>query len=279
MSHFLFCFDYHLKYIKKNDILYIQTWNSQAITLRIPLCRAEKRKQMKDIGRTLATYRKNNHLSQIDIANKLQPYGINVKNAAVSSWEKNNSTPTAAQLLSLCEILGISDIYTEFIGENPHDPFKDLNEEGVKKALEYIELLKKSGDYSKHVAEIIPIRSRIMRIALMPTSAGTGNFLGDENFEEREIYGDVPKCADFGVYLDGDSMEPRFHDEELIWIEKTECLENGDLGLFFLDGMTYFKKFSRNKIGTYLVSLNAKYKPIQVKEDSTFKIFGKLALD
>lgn len=234
---------------------------------------------MKDIGKTLATHRKNNNLSQIDVAAKLQPYGICVKNAAVSSWEKNTSTPTAVQLLALCEIMGISDIYTEFIGENPHDPFKDLNEEGVRKALDYIDLLKKSGDYGKPMAEIIPIRPRIMKIALMPTSAGTGNFLDDENFEEREVFDGVPKCADFGVYLDGDSMEPRFQNDELIWIEKRDYLEDGDLGLFFLDGMTYFKKFSRKKAGTFLVSLNAKYKPIQVMENSVFKIFGKLALD
>ena len=239
----------------------------------------EKRNQMKDIGKTLATHRKKNHLSQINISEKLQSYGIHVKNAAVSAWEKNASTPTATQLLALCEIFGISDIYTEFIGENPHDPFRTLNEEGIQKAMDYIDLLKKSGDYVRPATEIIPFHPRIMKIALMPTSAGTSNFLDDENFEEREIYEHVPKHADFGVYLDGDSMEPRFQNEELIWIEKTDYLEDGDLGLFYLDGMTFFKKFSREKIGTFLVSLNAKYKPIQVKENSVFKIFGKLALD
>lgn len=234
---------------------------------------------MNNIGQTIAKHRKRNHLSQLDLAKKLSSYDIHVKNAAVSAWELNNSTPTAMQLLALCELLGISDIYTEFIGENPLDPFKDLNETGVKKALEYIDLLKKSGDYNKEVTEIIPLKPHIMPVALMPTSAGTGNFLEDENFEEREIYDDVPKNADFGVYINGDSMEPRFQNEQLIWIEKTDYLENGDLGLFFLDGMTYFKKFTVNKLGTYLVSLNAKYKPIEVTENSTFKIFGKLAVD
>ena len=70
---------------------------------------AEKRSQMKNIGDVLAKHRKNKHLSQIDIAARLQAYGIHVKNAAVSSWEKNTNTPTAAQLLALCEILEISD--------------------------------------------------------------------------------------------------------------------------------------------------------------------------
>ena len=56
-------------------------------------------------------------------------------------------------------------------------------------------------------------------------------------------------------------------------------LENGDIGLFFLDGLTYIKKYIVNNLGTFLVSLNAKYKPIEVGEFSTFKIFGKLAVD
>ena len=233
----------------------------------------------KNIGEVIAEHRKQMKMSQIDLAEQLAKHGIAITNAGISAWEKGNTTPGGEALLAVCEILHINDIYTEFIGENPLDPFKDLNETGVKKALEYIDLLKKSGDYNKEVTEIIPLKPRIMPVALMPTSAGTGNFLEDENFEEREIYDDVPKNADFGVYINGDSMEPRFQNEQLIWIEKTDYLKNGDLGLFFLDGMTYFKKFTVNKLGTFLVSLNAKYKPIAVTENSTFKIFGKLAVD
>lgn len=118
-----------------------------------------------------------------------------------------------------------------------------------------------------------------MKIALVPASAGDGNFLDDENFETVEIRKPVPKKADFGVYLDGNSMEPQFHDEELVWIEQTECLNPGDIGLFFLDGMTFFKKYVVNKTGTFLVSLNPEYAPKPVSEYSTFKIFGKLAVD
>lgn len=234
---------------------------------------------MKNIGEVISLHRKKRKMSQIDIASALGKYGINVKNAAVSAWEKRNSVPSADTLLALCEILGINDIYTEFIGENPNNPFKDLNDEGVKKALEYVELLKKSGEYQKETAEIIDFQPRVMKVALLPASAGTGNFIDDENFDEVEIYDHVPSKATFGVYLDGDSMEPRFKNKELVWIEQTECLESGDIGLFFLDGMTYFKKYLQKETGTFLVSLNANYNPIQITEYSSFKIFGKLAID
>ena len=240
---------------------------------------SKERQTMKNIGEVIALHRKNKKISQIELSEELEKYDIHIKNAAISAWEKRNSIPSADTLLALCEIFGINDIYTEFIGENPNDPFKDLNEEGVQKALDYIEMLKKTGDYEKKSADILEFKPRIMKVALLPASAGTGNFIEDENFDEVEIYDYVPKKASFGVYLDGDSMEPEFKDEQLVWIEQTECLESGDIGLFFLDGNTYFKKFIQKASGTFLLSLNAKYKPIPIGEYSSFKIFGKLAID
>ncbi|MCR5684175.1 MAG: XRE family transcriptional regulator [Lachnospiraceae bacterium] len=231
---------------------------------------------MKNIGKVIYQHRKNRKLSQIELSEKLAERHILISNAAISAWEKGNSMPSAAALLAVCEILGISDIYTEFIGTNPSDPFRNLNEEGSKKALDYIDLLEKSGEYHKQKADLIDIRPRLMKVSMIRASAGTGNFLAEENFEEMEITDPVPDKADFGVYIDGDSMEPRFHDEQLVWIERTEALEPGDIGLFYLDGCTYIKKYAVNSTGTFLVSLNAKYAPKEVGEFSSFRIFGRV---
>ena len=82
----------------------------------------------KKIGGILALHRKEKKLSQIDLAEKLQNYGINVSNAAVSTWEKDISAPNAHQFLALCKILEITDIYNEFIGFNPDDVMARLND-------------------------------------------------------------------------------------------------------------------------------------------------------
>ncbi|MBP5249788.1 MAG: LexA family transcriptional regulator [Lachnospiraceae bacterium] len=233
---------------------------------------------MKQIGEVIALRRKDRKLSQKEIAGLLEGRGIVISNAGISAWEKGSSKMTAEALLALCEILQINDIYTEFIGENPADPFRNLNEEGKLKALDYIGLLEKSREYEAVPSAVTDITPRIMRIAIPRASAGTGNFLDDENFDEAEIYDPVPAKADFGVYVDGDSMEPRLKDGELVWIEQTESLEPGDIGLFFLDGRTYIKKYVVNRNGTFLVSLNANYRPIEVGEFSSFRIFGRLTV-
>ena len=82
--------------------------------------------------------------------------------------------------------------------------------------------------------------------------------------------------ADFGVRVCGDSMEPLYLDGQIIWIHKQETLEEGEIGVFFLDGDAYVKKYHQSDSGIQLISLNKKYAPIQVTSGSTLKTFGKV---
>lgn len=229
---------------------------------------------MNDLGKTIAKHRKEHKIKQSELALKLEYYDIFVKPNTVSAWESGLSIPNSKQLLAICEILSIYDIYTEFISPNPINPFRNLNETGVAKVMDYIHLLEKSGEYK--TADIIPIHIlRERKVFYTTVSAGTGSFLDGEDYE---VYTspDIPEEASFGVYVSGDSMEPRYHNEELIWIEQTEQLEDGEIGIFYLDGNAYVKKFQNNGNGTYLVSLNKKYDPIPVTENNSFKIFGRV---
>lgn len=229
---------------------------------------------MNDLGKTIAKHRKEHKIKQSELALKLEYYNIFVKPNTVSAWESGLSVPNSKQLLAICEILNIYDIYTEFVSPNPINPFRNLNETGVAKVMDYIHLLEKSGEYK--TADIIPIHIlRERKVFYTTVSAGTGSFLDGEDYE-MYTSPDVPEEASFGVYVSGDSMEPRYHNEELIWIEQTEQLEDGEIGIFYLDGNAYVKKFQNNGNGTYLVSLNKKYDPIPVTENNSFKIFGRV---
>ena len=229
---------------------------------------------MNDLGKTIAKHRKEHKIKQSELALKLEYYDIYVKPNTVSAWEAGLSIPNSKQLLAICEILNIYDIYTEFVNPNPINPFRNLNETGIAKVMDYIHLLEKSGEYK--TADIIPIHIlRERKVFYTTVSAGTGSFLDGEDYE-MYTSPDIPEEASFGVYVSGDSMEPCYHDEELIWIEQTEQLEDGEIGIFYLDGNAYVKKFQNNENGTYLISLNKKYNPIPVTENNSFKIFGRV---
>ena len=166
---------------------------------------------MKELGKIIAKNRKENKMKQGELAKKLESYDIFVKQNTISAWESGITQPSARQLLAICELLDIYDVYTEFIGQNPINPFRNLNEEGINKVMDYIRLLEKSGDYKP--AEIIPIHVvRERKVFYTTVSAGTGSFLDGEDYEMYSSP-DIPEEATFGVHISGDSMEPRYHNE------------------------------------------------------------------
>lgn len=228
---------------------------------------------MKTLGTIIATYRKQNNLSQTQLSKILMDNGFKASNKAVSSWEKNTTEPGASLLLFLCKLLGITDIYSEYYGSNPDNPMSELNAEGTEKVLDYIQLLVDSGKYQN--ATIIPFR-RSIRLFDIPASAGVGNFLDGDNYTEMEVGDEVPATADFGIRISGDSMEPRYINGQIVWVQKQDTLLNGEIGIFFLDGNAYCKKLQNDEKGLALVSLNSTYEPITVTKNQTFKIFGKV---
>ena len=63
---------------------------------------------------------------------------------------------------------------------------------------------------------------------------------------------------------------------QIAWVHKQETLENGEIGVFSFDGEAYIKKLRDDNTGISLISLNKKYAPKVVNENSEFHIFGKV---
>ena len=111
----------------------------------------------------------------------------------------------------------------------------------------------------------------------LPVSAGPGVYLEDELLDEISIP-DNEKTAgtDFALRISGNSMEPKYHDGDILLIEEAESVEIGELGIFILDGSGYFKKFG----GDRLISLNPEYGDILLRDYAEAvccgRVIGKL---
>lgn len=231
---------------------------------------------MRNIGEIISSSRKKMKLSQPMLAELLQEEGINLSVKAISKWETNATEPSVSTFMTVCKVLNITDIYEAYFGVNPANPLSSLNDAGKEKALDYIELLHDSGKYEKQTAKIIPF-CRFIDVYENAVSAGTGNFLVDGPKETLELTKDViPESASYGVKISGDSMEPEFEDGQIAWVLKQDILENGEIGIFYLNGDAYIKKLQEDKNGVFLVSLNEKYSPIPVGENDRFDILGKV---
>lgn len=108
-------------------------------------------------------------------------------------------------------------------------------------------------------------------------SAGTGEQIFDEPQFKVAVKGDVP-IHDLALQVNGNSMEPMFHDKEVIFIEKTHEIKNGQIGVFIIDGEAYVKKVYVEEDRLTLVSLNKAYPDLHFYENESIELVGKVIL-
>ncbi len=108
-------------------------------------------------------------------------------------------------------------------------------------------------------------------------SAGTGEQIFDEPQFKVAVKGDVP-IHDLALQVNGNSMEPMFHDKEVIFIEKTHEIKNGQIGVFIIDGEAYVKKVYVEEDRLTLVSLNKAYRDLHFYENESVELVGKVIL-
>ncbi len=114
---------------------------------------------------------------------------------------------------------------------------------------------------------------RVIRMYDMPVSAGPGIDLSDVMETELRIPDNAKtQDADYALRISGNSMEPKFHDGDILLVQNCESVEVGELGIFVLDGEGYFKKFD----GDRLLSLNPIYAPIPLRDFSEIQCVGKV---
>jgi transcriptional regulator with XRE-family HTH domain len=104
-----------------------------------------------------------------------------------------------------------------------------------------------------------------------PVSAGLGQMLSDGNDYELCDFSDVPNGVDFALTVRGDSMEPLYFNNDIVFIKTGIIDESGQIGVFLLNDEGYLKMLQGNR----LVSLNNKYKPVTIGEFDSFYCVGR----
>ncbi len=252
-----------------------------------------KERQENIIGLRIQEARTRRGLSLAELSTLLAENGLTIQRQGIGKWEAGISVPNAYQLLALCDALRIEDGITFFTGNR--ELFGELDDVGLRKVEEYREDLIASGRYKRHKVERQNVIDYIdMRVALLPASAGTGSFLDDELFETLRFPANtVPENADFGIRVQGDSMEPVYHDGQIVWVQQCETLRPGEVGIFMLDGEGFLKLYDEREpdeanidafVGSdgvlhpqpVLISYNENYGPRFVSPNSMFAIAGRV---
>ena len=121
---------------------------------------------------------------------------------------------------------------------------------------------------------------RIIPLYLTPAAAGYASPAFGEDYEDYSVSADC--AADFAVRIAGDSMEPLIRDGSVVLVQRSP-IENGDVGMFFIDGDMKCKQYCRDSFGNvYLLSLNRSRADADVTVSAssglTLCCFGKVLL-
>jgi len=107
----------------------------------------------------------------------------------------------------------------------------------------------------------------------LPVSAGIGEYLDGDAAESVSItVSESTAAADFALRISGNSMEPKYHDGDVLLVQNSEGVEVGEAGIFVLDGAGYFKVYG----GDCLISLNPEYGRIMLKDFENVSCIGKV---
>lgn len=242
------------------------------------------------IGLRIAKARRTSGLSLVAFSKLLEEYGVSISGGAISKWELGDRVPSAYQLIAISNALGIEDDLSYFMGA--YHP--SLNEVGMSKVKEYRADLVASGKYKPD-----PIIKNVVKYVSMPVStltvsAGTGAFLDEGNFEMIDFpESSIPNGAEFGIRVSGDSMEPVYHDGQIVWVQQCDCVNAGEVGVFICDGEGYLKAYGEQEpdedkredlTDSYgvvhaqpvLISYNQAYEPKIIPPSSEFQVVGRV---
>ncbi|MBQ7173231.1 MAG: helix-turn-helix domain-containing protein [Clostridia bacterium] len=107
----------------------------------------------------------------------------------------------------------------------------------------------------------------------LPVSAGVGVYLDEARSESISIpNNDKTAEADYALRISGNSMEPKYHDGDVLLVQECESVEVGELGIFLLDGCGFFKIYD----GDRLLSINPAYGPILLKDFESVQCKGRV---
>lgn len=225
---------------------------------------------MKDIGSRLREMRIKNGLTQDELAEKLH---CGAK--AISRYESDENLSKVYDFIRVCECLG--DVSYIITGKKCSNG-KEITPEEKKILSAYknltdsdrrvVDFILKIGEYDTDKVVQFPKYvgdSNHLYVCTQKASAGIGKIKDESNPDLRLIYFEdsaIPNGTTHGIIIDGHSMEDKYFDKQIVFIQNgLECAPS-DYGIFsvtddHLNTKIYCKQLMQREDGSkYLHSMN-----------------------
>ena len=231
------------------------------------------------IGENIKQYRLQNGWTQQELGSK-----IGMSKNAIGNYEKGFRSPKKDTMFDLANAFNVSidDLFPPIQKDSSSNTpqiqtiYDQLAPPRQSKVMTYAEMqLKEQRNEQSQPTEVSEaIQLYSYDYYDHPASAGTGQYLNDVRVERIELPVDID--ADFVIPIKGDSMEPDYHDGDLVFIQTSVDLNDGVIGVFNYNGDAYIKQLVIDKDQAYLHSLNPAYKDMPITPDTDFRIIGEV---
>ncbi len=251
---------------------------------------------MSNIGNILKRLREENGFTGKEVVEKLKKLGVEISDKTLYGYESGRNSTNADMFLALCQIYkcqNIMEVFSDSVDDvlftNKEweyiEKYRSLDPHG-QETVSYIldretarvTALQKQADHIKeletstlqddiHIPDI-----RFINYYYRLASAGTGQIIFDTPPTKKIEIPNIPKYrkVDYAISVNGNSMEPIYHDGDMLLVEMAEEIKIGEIGIFLVDNESYVKKLGN----TELISLNPDYKNIPLTENS--RCMGKV---
>ncbi|HHO5063399.1 TPA: helix-turn-helix domain-containing protein [Staphylococcus aureus] len=238
----------------------------------------DKKELAKFIGNKIRYYRTKLNLTQDQLGEKL-----NTKKATISNYETGYRTPKQDDLFEIAHILNISidDLFpTRNNKKNDITSiYNKLTPPRQENVLNYAnEQLDEQNSKGDNIVDINSYKQEKIEVNVNGcVSAGVGERLHGETLFTEMVKAPIPP-HDLALKVNGDSMEPMFKDGEIIFVEKSHNIKNGQIGIFIIEEEAYIKKVFVEDDRLTLVSLNKKYRDLHFYRNESVRLVGKVIL-
>ncbi|NJH87362.1 helix-turn-helix domain-containing protein [Staphylococcus agnetis] len=229
------------------------------------------------IAKNIRRFLKDSNMSQKKLAEL-----INIKPSTLSDYLNLRSNPSHGVIQRIADVFGVgkSDIDTTYKDDNDITSiYNKLTPPRQQNVLNYAhDQLEEQNSKGDNVVDINSYKQDKIEVKINGcVSAGVGERLHEETLFTEMVKAPVPP-HDLALKVNGDSMEPMFKDGEIIFVEKTHNIKNGQIGIFIIEEEAYVKKVFVEDDRLTLISLNKNYRDLHFYENQSVKLVGKVIL-
>lgn len=250
---------------------------------------SDTEKEIPVLCRQIRFYREKKGIEQKELAAK-----VGIKSNAVSNWENGRTRPDIALLPLICQVLEVSLDELFDIKKPSTEPIEEKSAITMtKKAVTEEDILLEGFQQlseghrsvvSSMVRQLCDVEDQELYDSISEeTFFSKGLCAGFDAGLEYEDQGEpihlykskVHPLMDCVFPVSGDSMEPDFHNGDLVMVQRLSDrsdLYYGEIGAFSVRNETYIKQYGKRG----LVSLNKKYKLMRFQADESVYLIGRV---